>query len=103
MDQILSIILPAALILFWLILFIVDRIKAAKIRRQASKFEYHHEYKRPPKPWGIYVLGILSAVFFLHVILSRAQESHLNSYNQGYEDGFQAGIEEVLSHPGTYF
>lgn len=103
MDQILSIILPAAFILFWLILFIVDCIKDAKIRRQASKFEYHQEYERPPKPWGIYILGILSAVLFLYIILSRVQESHLNSYNQGYEDGFQAGIEEVLNHPGTYF
>lgn len=106
MDQILSafsIILPAAFILFWFILFITDRIKERKTRRQASKFEYHQKYERPPKPWGIYILGILSAILFFFIIFSRIQESHLDSYNQGYENGFQAGIKEVQNNPNAYF
>ena len=39
MDLIFAIIVPAAFILFWLIVFLYDRIKDAKIRRQFSKFE----------------------------------------------------------------
>ncbi len=103
MTQILSIILPAAFILFLFILFITDRIKKAKIRRQFSKFEYRQEYEKPTNPWGVYVLGILLLIFFLFHILSCIRESHLDSYNQGYYDGFQAGIEEVQNNPNAYF
>lgn len=102
MDLIFTIIVPSAFILFWLIVFLYDRIKDAKIRRQFSKFKYHQEYEKPPKPWGIYILGILFAVLFLGFILFHIQKEYLNSYNQGYEDGFQAGIEEVQQNPGAY-
>lgn len=92
--------------LFLAALYISDRIKDAKIRRQFSRFEGSVEYEKPVRPWGFYIIGILSALLFFGTILSRCHDSHLESYNQGYEEGYEAGIEEgidrVKDDPGAY-
>lgn len=107
MDLIFAIIVPAAFILFWLIVFLYDRIKDAKIRRQFSKFEYHQEYEKPPKPWGIYIIGVLIALLCVYTILSRLDGFLSDIYSNGYEAGYEAGIEEgidrVMNDPGAYF
>lgn len=93
--------------LFLAALYISDRIKEAKIRRQFSKFEYHQEYEKPSKPWGIYIIGVLVALFFVYSILSRLDGFLSDIYSNGYEAGYEAGIEEginrVLNDPGAYF
>lgn len=80
-------------ILFLAVLYISDRIKEAKIRRQFSKFEDHQEYEKPAKPWGIYIIGVLFALLFLYIILSRIEDYQSDIYSQGYEAGYEAGIE----------
>lgn len=93
--------------LFMAVLYISDRIKDAKIRRQFSKFEDPQEYEKTSRPWIIYIIGILSALLFFGTILFRIEDSHRESYNQGYEEGYEAGLKEgidrVLTDPGSYF
>lgn len=92
-DFLFAIVPPLLFILFWVWLYISDRIKEAKIRRQFSKFEDHQEYEKPAKPWGIYIIGVLFALLFLYIILSRIEDYQSNIYSQGYEAGYEAGIE----------
>ena len=89
--------------LFLAVLYISGRIKDAKIRRQFSKFEYHQEYEKPPKPWGIYIIGVLIALLFVYTILSRLDGFLSDIYSNGYEAGIEEGIDRVLNDPGAYF
>lgn len=107
MDLVFAIIAPAALILFWLGVFLYDRIKEAKIRRQFSKFGHHLKYEKPPKPWGIYIIGVLIALFSVYTILSRLDgflsDIYSNGYEEGYAAGIEAGINRVKDDPSAYF
>ena len=99
-----DIILPAAFILFWGVLYALDRIEKAKLRRQFTKSDFRdREYERPKKPWGIYILISVFVLLFLYILLSRYVERTNTIYEQAYEDGFQAGVEAVLQTPEAYF
>jgi len=103
MAQYISIALLVVFILFWACLYVYDRVKEANFHRQISKSSFgDRQYDRPKKPWGIYILITFFIILFLFIILFRLEDSSAAIYEQGYEDGFQAGIESVQRNPGAY-